>query len=161
MIIEILFVSLGLSAAIFTDHRFGKIPNWLTVPLFGLGIAYRAASGNLLGGLHGFLWGFLPSFVLFLLSWKGAGDVKLLGALGVWLGPERARLVVFGELLLASLLALVIYAYRKGSIKMLGRRLIREIVQLLSGHLPVEEPVSFPAAALIALTVAIVYIVTW
>lgn len=87
------FVSLvfifTLVAAI-TDLRTRKIPNWLTVPACVAGIAFHLVTGGLSGlgvALGGFAVGFGLLLVLWLIGGGGAGDVKLMGALGAWLGP--------------------------------------------------------------------------
>lgn len=76
-----------------TDVRSRKIPNLLTVSAAGLAGLFHLATG----GWTGFGWSaagwavglamFLP---IFLLRGIGGGDVKLLAALGAWLGPRQA-----------------------------------------------------------------------
>jgi prepilin peptidase CpaA len=79
------------------DFRTKKLPNWLTVPSFIAGLAYHIVSGALTGGwsgawhgvvfaMAGFATGFGILFVLWLIGGGGAGDVKMMGALGAWLG---------------------------------------------------------------------------
>ena len=78
------------AAAAVIDYRTKKIPNWLTVPSAIAALLFHTVTG----GGTGFLWalaGFAVGFVLLLLPWilggGGMGDVKLLAALGTWLGP--------------------------------------------------------------------------
>ncbi|QDU31030.1 Type IV leader peptidase family protein [Anatilimnocola aggregata] len=79
-----------VTAAAVTDYRTRKIPNWLTVPAAILGLAYHSFAPGGFGPLTA-LAGFAVGFVLLLLPWilggGGMGDVKLLAALGAWLGP--------------------------------------------------------------------------
>lgn len=87
-----------------TDYRTRRIPNWLTVPAAILGLLFSAlAPGGI--GLLASLGGFAVGMVLLLLPWLlgggGMGDVKMLAALGAWLGPVGI-LVAFG---LGSVLA--------------------------------------------------------
>src|SRR3954467_2743703 len=77
-------------AAAALDYRTRKIPNWLTVPSAIAALLFHTVTG----GGTGFLWalaGFGVGFVLLILPWTlgggGMGDVKLLAALGAWLGP--------------------------------------------------------------------------
>ena len=82
--------ALGVAAlAVCTDTRRGLIPNRLTFPALFLGVAIH----TLLGGWSGFMFAVegagvgLGLFLLpFLIGGMGAGDVKLLAALGAFLG---------------------------------------------------------------------------
>ncbi len=80
-------------AAVVWDVRSRRVPNALT--LGGAAVAF--AMHGLLHGWSGLLTsasGWAVGLVLFLplfaLGGMGAGDVKLLGAIGAWLGPRGA-----------------------------------------------------------------------
>jgi prepilin peptidase CpaA len=97
------------------DLRFRRIPNVLTfgaaAAAFGFGVASQGLTG-LWSALAG--WGvgcavFLPWF---LLGGMGAGDVKLLAALGAWLGPEGALWAGLYAGLAGGPLALIVSAAR-------------------------------------------------
>lgn len=88
-IVFVLAVMLLTGIAAYTDIRFWKIPNKLTLPFFALGWIYQASFWGLPGvadGFWGFLIGFGTYFILFAVAGGGGGDVKLMGALSVWLG---------------------------------------------------------------------------
>ena len=89
------------------DYRTKKIPNWLTVPAAVLGLAYHLARAAAASGRCGPWPGSAIGFGLLLLPWLlgggGMGDVKMLAALGTWLGP-LGILVAFG---LGAMLAAV------------------------------------------------------
>jgi prepilin peptidase CpaA len=75
------------------DVRTRRIPNSLTFGAAALALGYGLASGGLAGlgnAAAGWLVGFALFVPFFLLGGMGAGDVKLLAALGAWLGPETA-----------------------------------------------------------------------
>ena len=82
----------GLVACV-TDLRSRRIPNVLTFGASGAALVFWTWTAGLSGlGLEpgGWMVGcalFLPWFVL---GGMGAGDVKLLAALGAWLGPRDA-----------------------------------------------------------------------
>jgi prepilin peptidase CpaA len=85
------------------DLRTRKLPNALNALLFGAGLLHAAVVGGALGALAAFV-GALTGLAL--LAWQhskglmGAGDVKLLAAIGAWTGP----LAVVAVLLVASVL---------------------------------------------------------
>jgi len=87
-----IFVGILLTLACFTDLRTRRIPNVLTFSaaagalLFHLATGGWSAAGSSLAGL--FL-GALLFFPMFALRGMGAGDVKLLAAIGAWLGPGQ------------------------------------------------------------------------
>ncbi len=92
--------------AMVTDLKWRRIPNWLTVSALALGITFHVATDGLAGlgfSLGGFAVGFGVLFVLWCIGGGGGGDVKLMGALGAWMGPSLT-LVVF---LISAFMALV------------------------------------------------------
>jgi prepilin peptidase CpaA len=115
----------GLTAvASYTDLRRLTIPKVLTLSTLALGVvmnlvrgaglgadghtvwvlgAHGAAVGaldGLLFALAGFGTGFALFFVMWLLGTCGGGDLKLFAALGAWVGPSLAVLVLIGTLIL-------------------------------------------------------------
>ncbi len=90
------------------DLRSRRIPNWLTVPalLLGLGVNTIILGWDgtkvALGGA-GLALGLLLPFVL--LRGLGAGDWKLMGALGAWLGPIQTLFVLLATILIAGIVA--------------------------------------------------------
>jgi prepilin peptidase CpaA len=86
--------------ALATDLRRRKIPNVLTVPSLALAIAFHACFDGWEGlkcALAGFGLGFGTLLVLWLVGGGGAGDVKLMGALGAWLGWRLTLYVLIGS----------------------------------------------------------------
>jgi prepilin peptidase CpaA len=75
------------------DLRLRRIPNKLTFAGAAAGFLFHFATGGMSDGLTsvgGFLLGIALFLPLYALGGMGAGDVKLLGALGAWLGPSAA-----------------------------------------------------------------------
>ncbi len=88
-IVFVVCVGLFTLAAACTDLFIWKVPNKLTVPMFFAGFIYQGAFNGfpgLLDGLYSFLIGFGVFFIFFAIGISGGGDVKLVGALSVWLG---------------------------------------------------------------------------
>lgn len=80
-----------LITAAITDIRRARIPNWLTCPamLLALGIhASHSGWSGLVFGLEGLATGLVPFLVFYMIGGMGAGDVKLMSAVGCFLGPR-------------------------------------------------------------------------
>src|SRR5271154_2173993 len=87
------------------DLRTRRIPNWLTVPGLCVGVAVNGALGGWHGGLlalqgAGLALGLLLPLVL--MRALGAGDWKLMGAVGALLGPRPFLSVLVTALLVAG-----------------------------------------------------------
>jgi prepilin peptidase CpaA len=81
------------SIACVTDLRTRRIPNFLTFGSALAGLVYQLATGGIDGlgqAALGWLVGVAIFSFPFALGGLGGGDVKLLGALGAWLGPGNA-----------------------------------------------------------------------
>ena len=87
-------VSLALAAvACGWDLRTRRIPQMLTIGGALAGVAFHALNSGWSAGLAsaaGWAVGIAIFFLPFALGGLGAGDVKLLGAIGAWLGPMNA-----------------------------------------------------------------------
>jgi prepilin peptidase CpaA len=123
------------------DWRWRRIPNWLTVPtlLLGIGVNWFAmgwagAKESLLGAGLGL--GLLLPFVL--IRSLGAGDWKLAGALGAFLGPSRLITVLLGTILVAGLMAVLLIIWKK-RVRQTLRNLSHLLAALFTLHLPGQE----------------------
>lgn len=100
-------VCVGIAAAV--DVQRGRIPNGLTYAAIAVGLASRAVSGgwrSLLDGLGAGLIGGGVFFIFFLVRGMGAGDVKLMAAVGVWSGLRQLPAVMIATALAGGILAL-------------------------------------------------------
>jgi prepilin peptidase CpaA len=96
--------------AVYSDLRWRKIPNCLTLPAIVLGLVLNFLDNSWTGLAFSF-FGFLVGLALFLLPFilggMGAGDVKFLSAIGAFLGAKA----VFSVFLYACLAGGVIAVY--------------------------------------------------
>jgi prepilin peptidase CpaA len=99
-----------LVVAVVWDLRAWRIPNAVTFPAALAGIVYHAAVGGVSGlqmSSLGLLVGLGILFIPFVLGGMGGGDVKLLAALGAWLGPKGILFAALYSGLAGGVLALV------------------------------------------------------
>lgn len=100
-----------VSAAAIWDVTTRRLPNGLTIGAAIIAIAIHAVVGGWSGVLtsaSGWCVGFALFFPLFVLGGMGAGDVKLLAAIGAWLGPSGALWTGFYGALAGGAAAVVI-----------------------------------------------------
>ena len=113
--VSMVLAVLMIGAAIF-DIRYRRIPNWLTFGGVLLGLVINFAIGPPAGGilfaLEGLAAGFGVYLCLYLLHATGAGDVKLMGAVGSLVGWERWFGVFFVTAIIGGVIAIVLVTVR-------------------------------------------------
>jgi len=93
------------------DYRTRRIPNVLTFGAAGAALVYGALTGGLTGlgwSAAGWAVGCLLFLPWFALGGMGAGDVKLLAALGAWLGPGQVVWLALYAALAGGVFAVVV-----------------------------------------------------
>lgn len=103
-------IAFVLVAAIW-DLRTRRIPNLLTFGGAIAGIAAHAYVNGLSGAgtsAAGWLVGAACFFPFFVLGGMGAGDVKLLAAVGAWLGPSAAVWVALYSAIAGGAMGLIV-----------------------------------------------------
>jgi prepilin peptidase CpaA len=112
---ELVLLILIIAAAIF-DVRYRRIPNWLTVSGAILGVALNTAIGKPEAGtvfaLEGLAFGFGVYFALYALRAMGAGDVKLMGAIGALAGPTNWFGIFIASAIVGGIMGLVLVIVR-------------------------------------------------
>ena len=91
-VVTAVVIAVGLVACV-TDVRHRRIPNLLTFGAAGLALLFHGVVGGTAGlqsAVIGWLVGTALFLPFFLLGGMGGGDVKLMAALGAWLGPGQA-----------------------------------------------------------------------
>jgi prepilin peptidase CpaA len=118
--VEAVLLALVLAAAIY-DVRYRRIPNWLTVAgvLAGLGLngfLDGGRSGLFLSSLLGLGIAFVVYFVLYALRAMGAGDVKLMAAVGAIVGwPDWLGIFIITAIIGGIMAAILVVA--RGRVK--------------------------------------------
>lgn len=111
-----LAVASGMIAS-FTDLRTMRIPNWLTLPLLAAGLAYGGTKAGW-SGLGNAALGCAIAGVIFVVAYAlaggGAGDAKLMMALGAWLGAYPSVVLVLAVTACGALCGLAVTVHRDG-----------------------------------------------
>ena len=111
-----LFVTLTAVAGCLYDLRSRRIPNYLTFGSAALALGYAVATAGWSGlgmGVGGWALGVALFIPFFLLRGMGAGDVKLLAALGAWVGPVVLLSLTFYTAISGGVMALVVVLWRR------------------------------------------------
>jgi prepilin peptidase CpaA len=111
---QILLAILVAVAAVF-DIRYRRIPNWLVLTGIIAGLAWNLSTSGLPGlgrGAAGLGVGFVLYFPLYLIRARGAGDVKLLAAVGAITGPVNCIWIFFLTAILGGIIALILLIFR-------------------------------------------------
>lgn len=99
----------------YTDLRYRKILNIVTLPAMVLGIIIQFSFfgfPGLLSALLGFLIGFAFFFLFYIFGGMGAGDVKLMGALGILFGKsDILYVIVFTGLFGLGVVVILFFPY--------------------------------------------------
>lgn len=145
-----------------TDLRSRRIPNWLTVPGFALGVVANTMVGgwaglksSLLGAVVGF--GLLLPF--FLLRSMGGGDLKFAVALGAFAGPGLLVDLLIGSVFVAGAMALALVIYKRRfleTMRNIGHILVSLVTFRLPGsHVTLDDPnaLRIPKGVALSLTV--------
>jgi len=107
-----------LLIALVCDVRVGRIPNWLTFPAMAGGLTYHVCAEGAQGmafSAGGLAVGLAVFVVFYLLGGMGAGDVKLMAAVGALLGPKDALWSALATAAAGGVYAALVIAFHRAT----------------------------------------------
>jgi prepilin peptidase CpaA len=122
----VVLLTVVLVTAMCTDLRSSRIPNWLTFPAMGFALLTHAWLDGFPGAilsLAGLGTGLGLFLILYVSGSIGAGDVKLMAAVGAIMGPYGALLSGLLAIMVGGLYALGAMCYQWG-FATTGRKLV-------------------------------------
>ncbi len=137
-----IFVGALLIVACTTDLRTRRIPNVLTFSAAAGALVFHLLTGGWSAAgwsIGGWVLGALLFFPMFALRGMGAGDVKLLAAVGAWLGPSQVATAALITSIAGGVIALAV-ALGHGYLTTAGRNLWMLLTSWrVMGLRPVDE----------------------
>jgi prepilin peptidase CpaA len=124
-VFTISFLGCGVTTAAVCDFRSGKIPNLLTFPMMAAGLVYHTASAGIQGlvfSASGLFFGICILLILYLMGGMGAGDAKLLGAVGSMVGSKGVIIAGVISILVGLVYASVLLIVHQNYVRSLLRR---------------------------------------
>jgi len=112
LLLIILICLLVISAII--DIKWKKIPNVLTFPAMIIGLVahgFKNGASGFLYSIEGLLLGLALLIVFYFMGMMGAGDVKLMGAVGSILGPAGVFNAFLFTAIVGGIYAVIVLAY--------------------------------------------------
>jgi hypothetical protein len=104
----IVVLSLATLIAVITDLKNGLIYNKLTFPLFFSGLIIKFYLNGFFGVFDAVAAGIFFSFITFIFSTPGGGDIKLAMAVGVWIGFQGSTYYLIGMAMTRVILAMAV-----------------------------------------------------
>lgn len=109
-----------LIVAAWIDGKQLKVPNWITFPMVLSGIVYNTylnGWGGLGDSLIGMFVGLFCLLPLYAVGGMGAGDVKLMGGIGAWLGMSVTLWAFAVSTVVGAVMAVLMVLYKRAFVK--------------------------------------------
>ena len=117
---SVIFLSGILIAAVANDLRCQKIPNLLTYPAMGIALVYHfimSGPDGLLFSAGGLALGIAVFILPYLMGGMGAGDAKLMGAVGAILGAKGVFIAFLFTAITGGVYALILVLIKRQHFK--------------------------------------------
>jgi prepilin peptidase CpaA len=168
----------ALVAAVIDFRRF-RVPNVLTFPLCISGLVFHALVNGLSGlqySAGGIAVGLVALLLFYIMGVMGAGDVKLLAAIGAWIGAANIVYVFCVAGVVTGIHSLVVLAWQRRlheipaifqvtvvQMATLGRHIVRTDSASLAATVqrPDRHRYVMPFAVMIAIGVVVVAVNSW
>ncbi len=105
-----------LAAAVATDLRSHRIPNFLLLPALGLALMLHTMTGGvegLIAATAGLTLGLAMLLPLYLVGGTAAGDVKLLGVVGGFVGPWAAVVSGLATMMVGAVFGIAVIVWQR------------------------------------------------
>ena len=119
-----ILLALIMLASVVIDIKSRKIPNYLTFSAMIIGLCISLFAGGIVGlinSFYGLLTGFALLIVPYMLGGMGAGDVKLLMAVGAFLGAVLTFNVFLNGALIGGIYSIMLMAKHRELIPFLKK----------------------------------------
>jgi len=150
-IITIIFITILLISSVIMDVRTFRIPNILTYSFILLGISYNIFQTGYEGFIFsvlGVLTGIGLLFFFYLLGWMGAGDAKLLGAIGAFIGAKDVIVAFIFSALIGGMYAIIVMVlFRdkfRGTLSILLQAAFNMIIERKLSFIPLNNDQNRP-----------------
>ena len=117
--LTIVLSSILIVAAII-DIRIQKIPNILTFPTMVVGLTYHSVAkgwGGLVFSSEGLAIGIAIFLIPYMMGGMGAGDAKLMGAVGAMIGPKGVLIACLFTAIVGGIYAMVVFLFNMQYLK--------------------------------------------
>ena len=117
--LTIVLSSILIVAAII-DIRIQKIPNILTFPAIVVGLTYHSVANGLSGFIfssEGLAMGIAIFLIPYMMGGMGAGDAKLMGAVGAMIGPKGVMIACLFTAIVGGVYALIVLLFNMQYLK--------------------------------------------
>jgi prepilin peptidase CpaA len=109
-------LSIILAFCMYTDYRYQRIPNDITFPSMLLALGYHSFTSGTVGLASsgaGLLLGITLLIIPYFLGGMGAGDAKLMGAIGAFTGPIGILYVFIYTAIAGGIYALLLLLFNR------------------------------------------------